>query len=141
MVESKTRRNTCRHGQQICSICVVVTDAARRMCDRINLMLVCQPWDALAHGFMAFSLDDGSCNGDFYDSYQAATRFNDTHRYAVFAFRSAMAGANPRDCQLFLDMGRAAAAAGIDWAEPALTRSQLIIPTRAHDILTRRIRP
>ena len=137
----ENRRNTCRHGQQICSICVVVTDAARRMCDRINLQLTCQPWEALKAGYMAFALADGSCNGDFYDSYQDAIRFNDPKRYAIFAFRNAMGGANARDCQLFLEMGRAATKAGIDWSEPALTRSQLIIPTRAHDILTRRIAP
>lgn len=135
------RRSTCRHGQQICSKCVVITDAARRMCDAINLVLVCQPWDALKGSFMAFALEDGDSKGDVYDSYQAAIRFNDPKRYAIFSFRNAMGGANPRDCQLFLEMGRHAASAGIDWTEPALSRSQLIIPTQAHDILTRRIRP
>jgi hypothetical protein len=137
----ENRRNTCRHGQQICSKCVVITDAAKRMCDAVNLVMICQPWDALKNSFMAFALIDGQSSGDVYDSYQDAIRFNDPKRYAIFSFRNAMSGANARDCQLFLEMGRAAADAGIDWTEPALNRSQLIIPTRAHDILTRRIAP
>jgi hypothetical protein len=138
---SETRRSTCVHGQQICSKCVVVTDAAKRMSDTVNLHLVCQPWDALKNYWLAFSLADGSSRGDLYDSYKDATRFNDPKRYAIFSFRHAMGGANARDCQLFLDMGRAAAKAGIDWTEPKQDSSQLIIPTRAHDILTRRILP
>jgi len=138
---AESRRSTCQHGYRVCSICVVITDAARRMCDRVNLQLTCQPWEALRDGYMAFSLADGSSNGDFYESYQDAIRWNDPKRYAIFSFRNAMGGANVRDCQLFLDMGREAAKAGIDWTEPALTRSQLIIPTKAHDILTRRIAP
>lgn len=137
----EARRNTCVHGQQVCSKCVVITDAARRMCDAINLHFVCQPWEALKDSWMAFALADGSSTGDLYDTYQDAIRFNDTKRYAIFAFRNCMGGANARDCQLFLDMARHAANAGINWAEPAMQRSQLIIPTTAHDILTRRIAP
>jgi hypothetical protein len=137
----ENRRSTCRHGRQVCSECVVITDAAKRMSDAINLHIVCQPWDALKDSWLAFALMDGSSKGEVYDTYQDAIRHNDPKRYAIFAFRNAMGGANARDCQLFLEMGRAAADAGIDWSEPKQNRSQLIIPTRTHDILTRRIRP
>lgn len=139
-----TRANTCRHGQQVCSICVTITDAARRMSDTINLKITCQPWDVLANGYMAFRLDDGSSNGTIYDSKADAVRFTDEKRHAYFCFRTAMAGANARDCQLFLDMNRAAADAGIPLAEPATRRAgstSLILPVTAHDVLTRRIEP
>jgi hypothetical protein len=138
----ETRSNVClKHGNQVCSKCVVVTDAAKRMCDAINLHLVCQPWEALVGSWLAFALTDGSSKGEVYDTYQDAVRHNDPKRYAIFAFRNAMGGANARDCQLFLEMHRAATDAGIDWAEPKQNRSSLIIPTRGHDILTRRILP
>lgn len=112
------------------------------MSDTINLKIVSFPWDMLCNGYMAFSLADGTSDGTIYDSQRDAARFNDPKRYAFFCFRIALGGANARDCQLFLNVNRAAADAGIPMAEPDIKRQRsIILSTRGHDILTGRTEP
>lgn len=102
---AKTLR--CEHGLVICARCVVVTDAAKRMCDIINARIVFTPVDELSRGWMAFRLSDGGSDGALYDSRRAAIS-HQTNEFlcAYFSFRSCLGGANAKDCQLFLDMHR-----------------------------------
>lgn len=136
-------RNTkCKHGLVLCSRCVVVTDAARRMSDLVNLMITCKSWDELQNGYMAFRLDNGSSDGVLYDSKQTAAKFTDDKRHAYFCFRQAMGGANARDCQIFLDLNRYAADNGVPMAEPyAKKQSNLILSTAGYDFMVGRRQP
>jgi hypothetical protein len=129
-----------RHGLVVCSKCVVVTDAAKRMCYAINNAIAHNGWDTLNNGYMAFRLDDGTTNGTVYDSKRDAIRFTDEQYHAYFCFRQAMGGANPRDCQLFLDVNRHAQEHGGHLRDPDAERApSIILPTRAHDLLTGRM--
>jgi hypothetical protein len=133
-----------RHGVDGCSRCVVVTDAGRRMSDRINLTVVARGWDELQNGFMAFRLDDGSSNGTLYDSYEQAVRFTDESRHAYFCFRQAMGGANPKDCEIFLAFNRYAVEAGIPRKIPESRRERMISPILSiygYDVMSGRSDP
>jgi hypothetical protein len=107
-----------RHNMPACSKCIVVTDAGRRMSDIINAVITFRGWDELQNGYMAFSLADGSSNGDFYDTYDDALRHTDESRTAYFCFRQAMGGGNPKDCEIFLAFNRYAVAAGLPRKHP-----------------------
>jgi len=98
----------CKHGMAVCARCVVVTDAAKRMSDHINARVAFTPPDELFHNpYMAFALADGSTDGVLYPTKaDAVSHQSNEYRYCYFSFRSAMAGANPKDCQLFLDVHR-----------------------------------
>jgi hypothetical protein len=136
----KPRNGRCRHGMAVCSKCVVITDAARRICDQVNARITFTPWDQLVHSWMAFRLADGSTDGILYDSRDAAIKHQSDERLcAYFSFRQAMAGANPRDCQLFLDLHRNVYDNGGHLTEPK--QPGLILSTYGHDVLTGRINP
>jgi hypothetical protein len=133
---------TCRHNLEICSRCVVVTDAARRMSDAINLKIVSHTWEELVNGYMAFRLHDGTSDNVLYDSHAVAARHTDSKRCGYFCFRSGMGGVNARDCQILLEVWRAAADAGIPMAEPDAKRQpDLIISTWGYDVMSGRTNP
>jgi len=112
------------------------------MADAINLRITFVPYDQLLHGYMAFALADGGSDGVVYDSHRDASRFNDPKRHAFFCFRTALGGVNAHDCQLFLDLNRAAFDAGIPMAEPDLRKQpNLILSTGGYDIMSGRIQP
>lgn len=132
----------CEHGLVICSRCIIVTDAAKRMSDHINGMLTFHtPW-AIRNKFMAFRLTDGWSNGDIYDTKRDAIRFNDEHRFAFFCFRAAMGGVKAKDCQLFLNINRHAAENGGHLADPdrADGGPQPIVRTEVYDRFNSRSR-
>ena len=97
----------CRHGNVICRRCTVITDAARRMSDHINARLAfSDPWE-IRNCWMAFRLQDGSTDGNLYDSKPDAMRHVSDYKYwAFFCFRNCLNGANPFDCQVFLEYNR-----------------------------------
>jgi hypothetical protein len=110
----------CEHGLVICSRCVIITDAARRMSDTINGVMVenaSHLWD-IKNCYMAFRLQDGWCDNALYDTKLQAIQHTDEKRFAYFCFRSAMGGANPKDCQIFLNINRHAASHGGHLANP-----------------------
>jgi hypothetical protein len=133
----KQRTALCaKHGYAVCSKCIVVTDAARRMSDRINLWVIGQPWDVLKNSWVAFRLNDGGTDGVLYDTREAAIRHQPDERYAAyFCMRNALGGANARDCQIFLDVHRHVYDAGGRFVDP------MIMTTRGHDILSGRVDP
>lgn len=100
----------CRHGNIVCSLCITVEDAGRRMADTINGRITFYgPWE-LRSKWMAFRLTDGSSDNNLYDTKLDAVRHvtNELY-YCYFTFARAMGGVNPRDMQIFLNMSRAAA--------------------------------
>lgn len=134
----------CPHGLVMCSRCVIIGDAARRMSGTINGLLVFVPWDTLVHSCMAFRLDDGTTDGVF---YQADTRLGYSARKValshqrrpccIFYFRNAQGGTTPKDCQIFLNINRVAYENDrVRWTDP--DSPDLIISTRSYEYMTGR---
>lgn len=124
----------CRHGLASCERCVVVTDAAKRMSELINLLILCQPWDALIHGCLAFRLDDGTSDNVLYPNRQEALKYQ-LRPCAVFHFRNSPGGVNPKDCQIFLNISRMAYENDrVAWTDPA--SPDLIMSQRGYDYLS-----
>lgn len=103
----------------VCSVCVQITDAAKKMSDQINGRITfLNPWE-LRDKWMAFRLQDGWSDGNVYDSKRDAVRHCTNEKYfAFFCFRNAMGGANPKDCQIFLDVARHQYDIGAPLADP-----------------------
>ena len=130
----------CKHGLRVCSRCVVVTDAGKRMSDLINLLTVAQPWDVLKRTWIAIRLQDGGYDGTLYDTRQDAIRHQlDENFCAYFCMRNALGGVTPKDCQLYLNAHRQVYDAGGRMAEPQAP--QVIISTRGYDIMTGKVNP
>lgn len=107
------------HARRVCAQCVVITDAARRMCDQINVRIVFGNPVELARSWMAFTLEDGETDGVLYPSKREAIRHQSNEfLYCYFSFRRCMGGANRKDCQLFLDINRHAYESGMRLADP-----------------------
>jgi hypothetical protein len=131
----------CKHGNVVCSKCVIVTDAAKRMADQINGRIAFSNSWEIRNCYMAFRLDDGSTNGTLYDSKPDAIRHTDEKQHAYFCIRQGLAGVSPLDCQIFLNVHRWAYNNGVPFADPDLRHSpDIILSTRAYDMLTGRIR-
>ena len=133
----------CQHGNKICAQCVIITDAARKMSDAINSRLTFSNPIEIAHCYMAFKLQDGSTDGNLYDSKADAIRHVSDYRYwAFFCFRNALGGANPKDCQLFLDIHRHAYENGGQLADPDDVSGgpDAIVPIAQHDSIFGRVR-
>jgi hypothetical protein len=134
----------CKHNLVICSRCVIVTDSAKRMSDHINGMITAHAshlWD-LKNSYMAFRLEDGWSDGALYDTKQDAIRHTDHKKFAYFCFRNAMGGANPKDCQIFLNIHRHAYEHGGQLADPDRANGgpDHIMSTAVHDRLSNRSR-
>jgi hypothetical protein len=129
----------CVHGMRVCSRCVVITDAAKRIADNINLRIAFTPWEVLVRSCMTFRLDDGSTDGTFYSSRKVALTWQ-TRPSCVFYFRNCPGGVGVRDIQIWLNMQRAAFESDrIAWIDPE--SPDLIISTRSGDILRGRRAP
>lgn len=134
------RNSRCKHGYVVCSRCVVITDAAKRMSDRLNLMLIAQPWEILKTSWMAFKLADGDSDGVLYDTREDAIKHQlHENLCAYFFMRTALGGVTARDCQLFLDVHRQVYDAGGRLTEPRTP--QVIMSTYGHDVMTGRVKP
>lgn len=93
---------------------------------------------------MAFRLQDGTSDGNLYDTKKDAIRHVGDYKYwAFFCFRNALGGANPKDCQLFLDMHRHAYENNGQLTDPDDIHGgpDTIIPTRQYDAIFGRVRP
>jgi hypothetical protein len=129
----------CVHGLRVCSRCVIVSDAAKRISDTINLHITFNHAWEIHSKWMAFRLADGTSDGVIYDSFTDATSHQPyPERCAYMCFRQVMGGANPRDAQLWLEMERNAADARLALHEDKAPR--LIVPVKYHDYRTGRVR-
>jgi len=123
----------CRHNLVICSRCVQVSDAARRMAGTINLITLFTPYDHLMNSCMAFRLDDGSSDAVLYPSRRVALQYQ-LRPCCVFYFRHTPGGVNSADCQIFLDVNRVAFENNrVAWTDPE--SPDIIISDRSAQIM------
>lgn len=137
--------DVCVHRRRVCSECVVVTDAARRAYDAVQVHVWCTEWEERIRGWVALKLQDGSSDGVLYDSRGAAVRHvSDQRFYAFFSYRNAPNGfSTQKDAQLYLDYHRMAYDQGAlqALADPDDHRHggrELIIPTAREQIMVQR---
>jgi hypothetical protein len=122
-----------KHGHQICPVCDPVTDAAKRMCDLINLHLLANSPVEIRFKWMAFRLSDGGSDNVLYDTREDAIRHQLDERYCCyFTFMDCLGGATPLDCQIFLNMHRTAYDGGMRLHEPEAP--QLINSVHGYDV-------
>lgn len=128
----------CPHGLVACSQCIVVDDAARRMCAEVNLVIHSAPWDQLVRSWQAFRLDDGTSDHVLYPARSTALTYQ-LRPCGVFCYRNALGGVDVRDAALWLAMQRLAYENDrIAWTDPA--SPDLIVSTRGYDHMRRRVR-
>jgi hypothetical protein len=97
----------CKHKQAICSQCVEVEDAGRRMSEAIQLAVVFHSFQEVTHSFMAFALADGSTDHVLYPSKNAAIEHQSDERlFAYLCLRNFPGGCKPKDAQLILNLHR-----------------------------------
>src|SRR5262249_60846079 len=119
--------NLCEHGNKICSQCVVITDAAKRISEAISLAVVFRSWEERKTGWMAFALADGSTDHVIYPSKSEAIRHQSNEfLYLYVCLRGCITGMPPKDAQLFLEVHRDAYDHGLRLSEPEAP--QLIFP-------------
>jgi hypothetical protein len=133
----------CKHGLAVCSQCITITDAAKRMTDAINAKIVFHGiWD-IRNSWMRFRLQDGWTDGAVYDTKQQAVRHCDNEKYyAFFCFRNAVGGVNPFDCQVFLEVNRHQYDIGRGLSDPDAKDGgpDKIVSTFGYDLWTQRPR-
>ncbi len=95
------------------------SDAAKRASDIVNLHLAANSWDEIRDKFVAIRLSDGGYDGTLYDNKRDAVRHQSDERLCAYVcFRNLMAGASPKEMQVFLDMNRKAYDAGMRFHDP-----------------------
>ena len=129
-------RPKCKHGNVLCSRCMVADDAARRAFDQLKNIAVHRSWEERVNAIVTIRLRDGECDGVLYESKQAAVRHchGDEQWYAFFAFRNAPNGfASPRDAAVYLEYHRQAYDRGWRLPDPDDERGgpDMIMPTPA----------
>lgn len=124
-------RQTCKHGNTICSRCIVVTDAGKRISEGIRLAITFHVWEEIKNGWMAFALSDGQTDHTVYPSRQDAIRHqSDETRFLYIALRSCPSGMPEKDAEIFLEVNRHAYDASMRLSEPEAP--QLIMPISRH---------
>ena len=134
----------CVHKLKICSRCVVVTDAARRASDAVNAILTYHGGWSIRNCWMAFRLEDGTGDGNLYDTKKDAVRHVSNYKYWFFVcFRNTLGGSNPRDMQLWIDMHRHAYEHGGNLTDPDDNHGgpDMIVDTKFYDGKNNRSRP
>lgn len=124
--------DTCeKHGLKVCSQCITIDDAARRMAAHVNQDLVTFDWDVLVRSCIAFRLDDGTSDGVLYPNRRTAL-VHQLRPVAVFYFRNCGGGVEPHDCAVFLGLHRLAHENNrVAWQDP--DSPDLIVSTAGYD--------
>lgn len=126
----------CRHGLVICAQCIIVTDAAKRMSDAIGLAVLSHSVEQLAHGWMAFALEDGSTDHTVYPSKAEAVRHQSNEFLYCYLCLARCLGSIPvKDAQIFLDMNRHLRRHGGRIADP--DEKSVIMPIGREQMITR----
>jgi len=134
------RSNRCKHDKVVCQICVVPTDAAKRIHETINVMHIARTWDELKRGWMAFRLADGTTDNVLYESRADAIKHQLHEQTCLYiAMRTTLGGVPLRDCQILIDVHRHIYDAGGRLADP--DAPDIIMSTRGHDVLSGRVNP
>lgn len=139
MVTKLPKPAVCRHGHRICTQCIAVSDAAKRMSDIINgLITFNDPW-AIRTTWLAIRLADGGYDGNVYATREEAINHQSDERLCAYVCMATMiSGAKALDCAIFLEFHRQAYDAGMRLHEPEAP--QLIVPTSMYDRMTGRVR-
>lgn len=112
-------------------------DAGRRASDIINGIITAHPWDDIKDKFIAIRLEDGSSDGNIYDTKADAVR-HQTHEQqcAYVGFRNLVGGATPKEMAIYLKFNRDAYLAGMRLIDPDNQRNpvqDLLIPAAGYD--------
>jgi hypothetical protein len=109
----------CKHGRAVCAECAVVTDAAKRISDAINLARVFHTWEELKTGWMAFALADGATDNVVYPSKAVAiNHMSNEFLYAYVHLGGCLMGMSAKDAQIWLDLHRHMYDSGFRLADP-----------------------
>jgi len=132
-------RPKCKHGNVLCSQCIVADDAAKRAWEQLKNIAVHTDWETRINSVVTIRLSDGHCDGTLYESKQAAVKHcrGNEQWYAFFAFRSAPTGfASPRDAAVFLEYHRQAYDQGWRLPDPDDPHGgpDMIMPTPAEHV-------
>ena len=134
------RSARCKHDQVVCHICVVPTDAAKRIHETINIMHIARTWDELSNGWMAFKLSDGTTDNVLYGTRADAINHQLHETTCLYlSMRKTLGGVPIRDCQLLLDVHRHIYDNGGRLADPQAP--EVIMSTYGHDVMTGRVNP
>lgn len=129
-------RQLCKHNRSICSDCVVVTDAAKRMSEAVGLAILANPPEVTSKGWMAFALADGSTDHVVYPSKAEAIAHQHNEFYFAYVNLGQCLGAMPvKDAQIWLDVHREAHDHGLRLTDPNIN---LIMPQAREQRITRR---
>jgi hypothetical protein len=74
----------CKHGNRICSMCVIVSDAAKRASDVVNSYAVFTPYEDLINCYVALRLSDGGHDGTLYYSKREAVRHQSDEKLCAY---------------------------------------------------------
>jgi hypothetical protein len=116
------------------------SDAAKRMSDIVNGLIVAQPWDVRIRSWIAVKLADGDTDGVLYDSQQDARDHQaDEFTAAYLPLRTAGGGMQPRECEAYLAFHRMAYDNGYrlpdpDRRIPHNQVPQLVMPLAREDL-------
>lgn len=124
----------CKHGNLVCSMCLVADDAARRCWEQVKNVAHHTDYDTRVRSYLAIKLSDGSTDGVLYETKQAAVRHckGNEQWFAFFSFRSAPSGfATPQEAGVFLAYHRMAYDNGFRLPDPDDPRGgpDMIMPT------------
>jgi hypothetical protein len=110
------------------------SDAAKRMSDIVNGIMVAQPWDVRIRSWIAVKLADGDTDGELYDTQQDARNHqSDEFLCAYLPLRTCGGGMQPRECEAYLAFHRMAYDNGYrlpdpDRRMPQRQAPQLVMP-------------
>lgn len=130
----------CRHGNILCSQCIVADDVAKRAFEQVRNIAVHNDWDTRINSWVTIRLSDGYCDGNLYDTKKDAVRHckGKEQWYAFFAFRNSPNGfQSPRDAAIFLGYARMAYEQGFRLPDPDDNSGgpDLIMPTPKEHVL------
>jgi hypothetical protein len=85
----------------------VITDAAKRFSDGVNLICQFTPFAERARSWVAVRLEDGSVDFNVYPSKSVAIRHQSNETlFAYLCLRNCMGGYSPKDAAIWLQLHR-----------------------------------
>lgn len=130
-----TTATKCRHGNKICSQCIIIDDAAKRAYDTVRGLATFVDYDTRVRQspYVAIRLSDGGSDGRLYDTKRDAIKHQiHENLCAYFSFRGAPNGFDSaKEAAVYLAFNRAAYDAGMRMVDPDDPNGggDLIMPT------------
>jgi hypothetical protein len=114
----------------------VISDAARRMRDIVNALVMSWDRDELIHKWIAVRLADGGTDGTLYDSKRDAVRHQlDEYLCAYVSFKNLQSGIGLGEAEIFLRFNREAYDRGFRLPDPddQFGGKEVLMTTAQHD--------